>query len=42
MNTLGQRPAVFGALAGLGVEEDKWLPGWELVDTEALDDWLSG
>jgi len=23
------------------VEEDKWLPGWELVDTEALDDWLS-
>ena len=27
---------------GWGVEEDKWLPGWELVDTEALDDWLSG
>jgi len=27
---------------GWGAEEDKWLPGQELVDTEALGDWLSG
>jgi hypothetical protein len=26
---------------GCGSEEDRWLPGRELVDTEALDNWLS-
>ena len=25
---------------GWGAEEDRWLPGCELEDTEALDDWL--
>jgi len=25
---------------GWGPEEDCWLPGQELSDTEALDDWL--
>ena len=25
---------------GWGAEEDRWLPGRELSDTEALDDWL--
>ena len=25
---------------GWGVEEDRWLPGCKLEDTEALGDWL--
>lgn len=25
---------------GWGAEEDQWLPGWELADMEALDNWL--
>ena len=27
---------------GWGAEEDRWLTGWELVDTEVLDIWLNG
>ena len=25
---------------GWGAKEDRWLPGCELLDTEALDNWL--
>jgi hypothetical protein len=27
---------------GYGVEEDQWLPGSELADNAALEDWLAG
>jgi hypothetical protein len=26
---------------GYGPEDDRWLPGWELDDCEALDLWLA-
>ncbi|KAF8218785.1 hypothetical protein L208DRAFT_1347384 [Tricholoma matsutake] len=26
---------------GHGLEEDHWLPGWEVLDCEALDIWLA-